>query len=63
MQSAWKDPVVEETRERGRAYTQRLGGDIHRIFEDLRCHQSERPERYVTQVTVVSQDPQRTSMS
>jgi hypothetical protein len=49
----WEDPVVEEVRQRGRAYTERLGNDIHAIAEDLRKHQREHPERYVSQITVV----------
>lgn len=58
MSSHWVDPVVEEVRERGRAYTTRFGHDVRAIMEDLRKHQRENPERYVSQVTVV---PARTS--
>jgi hypothetical protein len=61
MDHAWKDPVVEETRERGRSYTKRLGDDVHRIFEDLRQHQREHEDRYVTPVTAVPEDPRRRS--
>ncbi len=48
-----EDPVVEETRVHGCAYTDRMGYDIHRIFEDLRRHQSENADRYVNQTTVI----------
>lgn len=53
MATGWVDPVVEEVRARGRAYTERLGHDIHAIMDDLRKDQIENPERYVSQVTVV----------
>jgi len=57
MSTGWTDPVVEEVRRRGRAYTERFGHDIHAIMEDLRRHQREHPERYVTQITVVPEPP------
>jgi len=57
MASGWIDPVVEEVRARGRAYTERFGHDIHAIMEDLRRDQRENPERYVSQVTVVRSFP------
>lgn len=53
MTTGWVDPVVEEVRARGRAYTERLGHNTHAIMEDLRRDQREHPERYVSQVTVV----------
>lgn len=53
MATGWVDPVVEEVRARGNAYTERLGHDTHAIMEDLRRDQREHPERYVSQVTVV----------
>lgn len=57
MQNPWKDPVVEEVRDRGRDYVARHGNSIHRVFEDLREHQREHLERYVSQLTVVSVPP------
>jgi uncharacterized protein YecA (UPF0149 family) len=53
MPRQWIDPVVEEVRERGRSYTKRFEHDIHAIMEDLRKHQREHPEKYVSQITVV----------
>lgn len=53
MATGWVDPVVEEVRARGNAYTGRLGHDTHAIMEDLRRDQREHPENYVSQVTVV----------
>jgi hypothetical protein len=53
MATTWTDPVVEEVRARGRAYTDRFEHDVHAIMEDLRRHQKENPERYVSQVTVI----------
>jgi hypothetical protein len=44
----WFDPVVEEVRERGRKYFERLGNDTHAVMEDMRKHQREHPERYVS---------------
>ena len=32
----WLDPVVEETRERGRAFTARFGNDPKKIMAELR---------------------------
>ena len=32
----WFDPVVEETRARGRAFTARFGNDIKKISAELR---------------------------
>ncbi len=55
MVKQWIDPVVEEVRERGRAYTARLASDVHAIFEDLRKYQREHQERSVSQVSVVLQ--------
>lgn len=57
MQERWFDPVVEEVRARGRAYTARFGHDIRAIIEDLRKDQALHPERYVSQVTVVPARP------
>lgn len=53
MSKAWPDPLVEEVRRRGQAYTQRFGNDIHAIMEDLRKHKRENPDHYVSQITVV----------
>jgi len=53
MAIGWVDPVVEEVRARGRAYTERFRHDTHAIMEDLRRDQRENPERYVSQITVV----------
>jgi len=58
MAKRWSDPLVEEVRQRGRAYTERLGHDIHAIMEDLRRHQREHPARYVSRVTVVPGSPE-----
>ena len=55
MSSSWKDPVVEEVRTRGRAYTARFNHDVHAIMEDLRKHQREHPELYVSQITIVNE--------
>ena len=57
MTDKWKDPVVEEVRERGRAYTARFKHDVKAIMEDLRRHQRQHPERYVSQITVVPSLP------
>jgi hypothetical protein len=48
MPHVWTAPVVEEVRERGRAYTDRSRHDIAAIMEDLRRHQRDHPERYVS---------------
>jgi len=53
MTKGWFDPVVEEVRARGCAYTERFQHDIHAIMEDLRKDQREHPERYVSQITVI----------
>jgi len=63
MPTRWTDPVVEEVRLRGRSYTERFGHNIHAIMEDLRRHQREHPERYVSQITVVPEPPEPNSSS
>lgn len=45
MTARWVDPVVEEVRARGHAYTERFRHDIHAIAEDLRADQRENPDR------------------
>ena len=51
----WFDPVVEEVRERGRAFTARFGNDPERIMDELRKMQELDPnkELYVSEVKVV----------
>jgi len=59
MARKWDDPVVEEVRDRGRSYTEHFGHDVRAIMEDLRKHQREHPERYVSQLTVVPEKTDR----
>ena len=51
----WFDPVVEETRARGRAFTARFGNDPKKIMNYLRKIEKEDPnkKRYVSEVKVV----------
>ena len=42
-----KDPIVEEVRKYRMEHTQRFGGDLHRICEDLREEEKKYPERLV----------------
>lgn len=46
MEHQFLDPVVEEARKRGQAYTKRFGNDIHAIMKDLKKHQNQHPELY-----------------
>ena len=51
----WQDPVVEETRARGRAFTARFGNDIKKISSELRRIAKNNPnkKRYVSEIKVV----------
>jgi len=51
MNEPWSDPVVEEVRSRGRAYSTRFGHQIQEIFKDLNRHQELHLHRYVCQVS------------
>ncbi|MCU0858897.1 MAG: hypothetical protein MUC65_10905 [Pontiellaceae bacterium] len=42
-----KDPIVEEIRKYRMEHTQRFGGDLHRICEDLREEEKKYPDRLV----------------
>lgn len=42
-----KDPIVEEVRKYRMEHTQRFGGDIHRICEDLRKTEEALKDRLV----------------
>jgi hypothetical protein len=42
-----KDPIVEEIRKCRMEHTQRFGGDLHRICEDLRKEEEKYPDRLV----------------
>lgn len=48
----WFDPVVEEVRARGRAFTARFGNDPKRIMDYLRKIAKEDPNksRYVSEI-------------
>lgn len=51
----WQDPVVEETRTRGRAFTARFGNDIKKISAELRRIAKNAPDksRYVSEIKIV----------
>lgn len=51
----WQDPVVEETRARGRALTARFGNDIKKISAELRRIAKNNPnkKRYVSEIKIV----------
>ena len=51
----WFDPVVEETRERGRAFTARFDNDPQKILEELRRIEKEDPDKnkYVSEIKIV----------
>ena len=51
----WFDPVVEETRERGRALTARLGNDPKKIMDELRRMEKADPNKgkYVSEIKIV----------
>jgi len=53
MRKTVADPLVEEVRARGAAYTGRLGHDPEAVLADLDKHLREHPEHYVSQTTVV----------
>jgi len=53
MKEKPSDPLVEEVRARGTAYTARFSHDPTRILEDLRKHERQNATRYVSQATVV----------
>jgi hypothetical protein len=42
-----KDPIVEEVRKYRMEHTQRFGGDLHRICEDLRKEEEKYKNRLV----------------
>jgi hypothetical protein len=42
-----KDPIVEEVRKYRMEHTQRFGGDLHRICEDLRKEEEKYKDRLV----------------
>jgi len=43
----FRDPIVEEVREAGAKLTEEAGNDLHRLCENLRRKEQERPERLV----------------
>jgi hypothetical protein len=43
---AWKDPIVEEVRKIREAHAAQFDYDLHRIFDDIRKHEQEHPERF-----------------
>ena len=51
----WLDPVVEETRTRGRALTARFGNDPKKIMNYLRKIEKEDPDKskYVSEIKIV----------
>ncbi len=51
----WFDPVVEETRERNRAFTAKFDNDPKKILDELRKMQTTDPnkELYVSEVKIV----------
>jgi hypothetical protein len=44
----WKDPIVEETRERREQYATALNHDIDEIFSDIRKRQASRAQKPVS---------------
>lgn len=55
----WFDPVVEETRARGRAFTARFGNDIKKISAELRKIAKNNPNKklYVSEIKIVRKAP------
>lgn len=51
----WFDPVVEETRARGRAFTARFGNDPNKIMNYLRKIEKNDPDKskYVSEIKIV----------
>ena len=51
----WFDPVVEETRERGRTFTARFDNDPKKILNELRRIEKKDPRKskYVSEVKVI----------
>ena len=51
----WFDPVVEETRARGRAFTARFGNNPKKIMEYLRKIEKKDPDKskYVSKIKIV----------
>lgn len=51
----WFDPVVEETRARGRAFTARFGNDPKKILNYLRKIEKKNPNKskYVSEIKIV----------
>ena len=51
----WLDPVVEETRVRGRAFTARFGNDPKKIMNYLRKIEKKDPDKskYVSKIKIV----------
>ena len=41
----WRDPIVEETRERRQKYASDLNHDMDAIFADIRLRQSMNPKK------------------
>lgn len=51
----WFDPVVEETRARGRAFTARFGNNPKKIMNYLRKTEKKDPDKskYVSEIKIV----------
>ena len=51
----WIDPVVEETRARGRAFTARFGNNPKKIMDYLRKVEKKDPDKskYVSEIKIV----------
>jgi hypothetical protein len=43
----WRDPIVEETRERREQYAASLNHDVDAIFADIRLRQADRANQLV----------------
>ena len=54
-QGKWFDPVVEETRARGRKLTERFGNDPKKILDELRRVAKEDPNKnkYVSEIKII----------
>ena len=51
----WLDPVVEEVRERGRAFTARFDNDPKKILDEIRRLENDDPDKskYVSEIKIV----------
>ena len=56
---AWRDPIVEETRQLREEYAEHFGFDLEAICRDLRVREAAHPERLVSRRPRPTTEPVR----